>query len=153
KPSQHSVQQLRAIGIFPDFILCRSEVELSEDVKNKIALYCNVSPEAVIEEIDVKNSIYEVPLQLHAQNIDAMICKLLNLPDKKINLSDWEKIIRAITHPKGTITVGLVGKYVQHQDAYKSVLEALDHGAIAAGYKLDIKRFEADKIVNNNSVE
>lgn len=153
KPSQHSVQQLREIGIFPDFILCRSEVELSEDVKNKIALYCNVAPEAVIEEIDVRVSIYEVPLQLHAQNIDGMICKHLNLPDKKINLNDWEKIVKTISHPKGTVTVGLVGKYVQHQDAYKSILEALDHGAIAAGYKLEVKRFEADKIVQDGKVD
>lgn len=153
KPSQHSVQQLRAIGIFPDFILCRSEVDLSEDVKSKIALYCNVSREAVIEEVDVKTSIYEVPLQLHEQNMDGMICQLLNLPDKKINLSDWEKIVKTIREPKGTITVGLVGKYVQHQDAYKSVLEALDHGAIAAGYKLEVKRFEADKIVKDGSVD
>jgi len=153
KPSQHSVQQLRAIGIFPDFILCRSEVDLSEEVKDKIALYCNVSRAAVIEEVDVKNSIYEVPLQLHAQNMDSMICKMLNLKDKEINLSDWEKIIHTICNPKGTITVGLVGKYVQHQDAYKSILEALDHGAIAAGYKLEIKRFEADKIVKDDSVE
>lgn len=153
KPSQHSVQQLRAIGIFPDFILCRSEVDLSEDVKSKIALYCNVSPEAVIEEVDVKTSIYEVPLQLHEQNIDSKICEILSLPDRKIDLSDWKKIIDTIIKPKGTITVGLVGKYVQHQDAYKSVLEALDHGAIAAGYKLEVKRFEADKIINDNSVE
>lgn len=153
KPSQHSVQQLREIGIFPDFILCRSEVELSEEVKSKIALYCNVAVEAVIEEMDVKTSIYEVPLQLHAQNIDGMICKQLNLSDKKINLSDWEKIVETVSHPAGTITVGLVGKYVQHQDAYKSVLEALAHGAIAAGYKLEVKRFEADKIVHNNEVE
>lgn len=153
KPSQHSVQQLRAIGIFPDFILCRCEVQLSEEVKDKIALYCNVSREAVIEEIDVKTSIYEVPLQLHEQNIDTMICKLLNLPDKKINLADWEKIITSIRNPKGKIIVGLVGKYVQHQDAYKSILEALAHGAIAVGYELEIKRFEADKIVQNGSVE
>lgn len=153
KPSQHSVQQLRAIGIFPDFIVCRSEVALSEDVKDKIALYCNVTREAVIEEVDVETTIYEVPLQLHEQNIDAMICKLLNLPDKKINLSEWEKIIHSIRNPKGTITVGLVGKYVLHQDAYKSILEALDHAAVAAGYNLEIKQFEADKVVHNNSVE
>lgn len=153
KPSQHSVQQLRAIGIFPDFIICRSEVHLSEDVKDKIALYCNVTREAVIEEVDVKTTIYEVPLQLHEQNIDGMICKLLNLTDKKINLADWEQIIQTINNPKGKITIGLVGKYVQHQDAYKSVLEALDHGAIALGYDLEILRFEADKIIHNDSVE
>ena len=153
KPSQHSVQQLRAIGIFPDIILCRSEVTLSEDVKDKISLYCNVTREAVIEEVDVELSIYEVPIELHKQNIDSMICKMLNLTDKKIDLSDWDKIINTLKHPKGTITVGLVGKYVQHQDAYKSILEALDHGAIAAGYKLVVKKFEADKIFNNGGVE
>lgn len=153
KPSQHSVQQLRAIGIFPDIILCRCEVTLSEDVKDKIALYCNVTREAVIEEVDVELSIYEVPIELHKQNIDSMICKMLNLADKKIDLSDWEKIIKTLKHPKGTITLGLVGKYVQHQDAYKSILEALDHGAIAAGYKLVVKKFEADKIFNNGGVE
>jgi len=82
-----------------------------------------------------------------------MICKMLNLPEKKINLSDWEKILDVIKTPKGTITMGLVGKYVQHQDAYKSILESLTHGAIAAGYKLEIKRFEADKIIVDGQVE
>lgn len=146
KPSQHSVQQLREIGIFPDIILCRSENPLDEDVKAKLSLYCNVPREAVIDEVDVADSIYEVPLQLHAEGIDALICKLLNLHDKAIDLSDWEAILKTIRAPKGTITLGLVGKYVQHQDAYKSVMESLTHGAIAAGYKLEIKRFEADKI-------
>lgn len=153
KPSQHSVQQLREIGIFPDIILCRCEMPLSDDVKEKLALYCNVPREAIIDEVDVKLSIYEVPLELHQQQIDSMICKILDLSDKAIVLSDWEKIIKTIQHPKGTITVGLVGKYVQHQDAYKSVLEALDHAAIAAGYKLEVKRFESDKIVTNNTID
>lgn len=151
KPSQHSVQQLREIGIFPDIVLCRCEMPLSDEVKEKLALYCNVSREAVIDEVDVKLSIYEVPLELHNQKIDSMICKLLKLNDKDIDLSDWQNIVKTLQHPKGTITLGLVGKYVQHQDAYKSILEALEHGAIAAGYKIDIKRFEADKITNNNS--
>lgn len=153
KPSQYSVQQLREIGIFPDIILCRCEMSLDEEVKQKLSLYCNVPREAVIDEVDVKLSIYEVPIELHKQKIDEMICKLLNLPDKKINLDDWERIVDTIRHPKGTITVGLVGKYVQHQDAYKSILESLQHGAIAAGYKLEIKRFEADKILVNGKVE
>lgn len=153
KPSQHSVQQLREIGIFPDIILCRCEMSLSEEVKEKISLYCNVQRSAVIEEVDVEFSIYEVPLKLHEQDIDSKICKLLNLPDKKIKLNDWEKILETIRNPKGTITVGLVGKYVQHQDAYKSVLESLHHGAIAAGYKLEIKSFEADKIIRDNRVD
>ena len=153
KPSQHSVQVLREIGLFPDIMLCRCEHTLPEDVKNKISLFCNVPYNAVIEEVDVKHSIYEVPLKLHEQGIDKMICELMKLPYKKGQLKEWEKILETIQNPKGTITVGIVGKYVQHQDAYKSVFEALDHGAISCGYKLIIKRFEADKIMNNESVE
>ncbi|WP_075883541.1 CTP synthase [Candidatus Protochlamydia sp. W-9] len=146
KPSQHSVQVLRGIGIFPDIIVCRCEVNLSDEVKDKISLFCNVNRRAVIEEKDVEHSIYEVPLDLHKQGIDALICELLHLPNPSINLSEWEKILETIKNPKGTITVGIVGKYVQHQDAYKSVFESLTHGALAAGYKLQIKRFEADKL-------
>lgn len=153
KPSQHSVQQLRAIGIFPDIMICRCEMPLDEDVKQKMSLYCNVPLEAVIDEPDVTTSIYEVPIHLHAQKIDKMICKLLNLKDKEISLADWEKIVDTIRHPKGNITLGLVGKYVQHQDAYKSILESLAHAAVSVGYKLDIKRFEADKITTNGKVD
>lgn len=146
KPSQHSVQALRQIGIFPDIIICRCEFSLSEDVKDKISLFCNVPRKAVIEEVDVEHSIYEVPIKLHEEGIDGLICEMLNLPNLDIDLSEWAKIIHTIRHPKGTVTVGLVGKYVQHQDAYKSVIESLFHGALAAGYKLQIKRFEADKL-------
>lgn len=153
KPSQHSVQILREIGIFPDMMLCRCEESLDEDVKSKISLFCNVPYEAVIEEVDVKESIYEVPLKLHEQKADEMICKSLNLKNPPIKLTEWENILEIIRHPKGTITIGLVGKYVQHQDAYKSVLEALDHGAMSAGYKLEVKRFEADKIIHEDSVD
>lgn len=152
KPTQHSVQSLREIGIFPDFILCRCETPLEESVKEKISLFCNVPRRAVIEEADVQESIYEVPIELHNQDLDGKICSLLGLPSAPVDLSQLEKIIHSITNPKGKITVGIVGKYVQHQDAYKSIFEALDHGAIAAGYELEIKRFEADKIFNNGDV-
>lgn len=153
KPSQHSVQQLREIGIFPDIILCRCEQSLPEEVKDKLSLYCNVPKDAVIEEVDVEHTIYEVPLKLYEQKMDKMICKLLNVPDKNIALDEWENILEVIKKPKETITVGLVGKYVQHQDAYKSILESLQHGAIAAGYKLQIKRFEADKILKEDRLD
>lgn len=153
KPSQHSVQALRAIGIFPDMILCRCEAPLPEEVKDKISLFCNVPREAVIEEADVKHSIYEVPLELHRQGTDDKICELLKLPSKKANLSNWHKILHSINNPKGTVTVGIVGKYVQHQDAYKSIFESLAHGAIAAGYRLEIKKFEADKILEQGPIE
>ncbi|MCE5318010.1 MAG: CTP synthase, partial [Parachlamydia sp.] len=153
KPSQHSVQALRAIGIFPDIIICRCEKSLSDDVKDKISLFCNVPRRAVIEEVDVTDSIYEVPLKLHEQGIDDMICELLQLPSKKADLKAWEKILNTVRNPKGTVVVGIVGKYVQHQDAYKSINEALHHGAIAAGMQLEIRRFEADKILQNGRVD
>jgi CTP synthase len=146
KPSQHSVQVLREIGIFPDIIICRCEFSLSDEIKDKISLFCNVNRKAVIEEVDVNHSIYEVPLHLHKEGIDSLICELLHLRNPPIDLSDWEKIVEVIRHPKGTITVGVVGKYIQHQDAYKSVYESLVHAAIAQGYKIIIKRFEADKL-------
>lgn len=154
KPTQHSVQMLRGIGIFPDILIYRSEKPLSEEGKEKISLFCNVPKKAVFEEVDVEHTIYEVPLELHREKADDYICELLGLKTKKADLSDWEKIVKTICSPKGSISVGVVGKYVQHQDAYKSVFEALHHGAIAAGYTLNIRCFEADKLMDEgNSVE
>lgn len=151
KPSQQSVQLLRGIGIIPDLIVCRCEESLEEDVKDKISLFCNVSKNAVIDEPDVKTSIYEVPIKLHEQGIDDKICHLLKLQGTPVDLSEWHKIIDSIKNPKGKVTVGIVGKYVQHQDAYKSVYESLKHAAIDLGYELEIKNFEADKVLENGS--
>lgn len=153
KPTQHSAQVLRSIGIFPDIYICRCEKPLSSEIKEKIALFCSVRKEAVIEEMDVEHSIYEVPLQLNREGIDAMICEFLRLPDKSVCLSRWEKIVDTIKSPQGNITVGIIGKYLEHQDAYKSVFEALQHAAIDAGYHLNIRRFESDKIIEKGSVE
>jgi CTP synthase len=153
KPTQHSVQTLRSIGILPDIIVCRSESHLNEDVKKKISLFCNVSHASVFEEADVETSIYEVPLLLHAQGLDKHICKKLCLQDSAIDLSDWQELITRLRHPKGSVTIGVVGKYLQHKDAYKSVMEALNHGAIAAGYSLEIKTIESDKIQNESDLE
>ncbi len=153
KPSQHSVQLLRSIGIFPDIILLRAESTLDEDVKDKISLFCNVPRKAVIEEIDVEHSIYELPIKLHEQEIDKIICKLLNLNDIDIDLSEWKAIIETIKNPKGVVTVGFVGKYVQHQDAYKSVYESLKHAANEVGYNINIERYEADRIIENGTVD
>lgn len=152
KPTQHSVQAMREIGLMPDLIICRCEQSLSEEVKNKISLFCNVTRNAVFEEVDVEYSIYEVPIKLYEQNIDRMICDRLGLQYHDSDVSEWKKIVEIIKHPKGEINVGVIGKYVQHQDAYKSVYEALHHGAIAAGYKLNIKCFEADKILENGKL-
>lgn len=146
KPSQHSVQILREIGIFPDIMLCRSEKKLPDDVKDKISLFCNVTEDAVIEEVDVEYSIYEVPIKLKEQGLDTKIAEFFNFPIKEIDLSEWENLINVIKKPKGKVTIGVVGKYVQHQDAYKSIYESLSHAALSLGYHLEIKRFEADKL-------
>jgi CTP synthase len=146
KPSQHSTQMLRGIGIFPDMIICRCECALDDDVKDKISLFCNIQRGAVIEEVDVEHSIYEVPIKLNEQGADAMICEKLQLPNGPVDLSEWTKIVETIRNPRDTVTVGVVGKYVQHQDAYKSVIEALHHSAIDAGCKIKIRYFEADKL-------
>ncbi|MBX7065880.1 MAG: CTP synthase [Parachlamydiales bacterium] len=153
KPTQHSVQVLREIGIIPDIILCRCEDELSDDIKAKISLFCNVRQDLVIDEKDVAKSIYEVPIELHKQGLDEKICKALEVKSKPTDLSRWEKMLNTVLHPKGKVVVGIVGKYMDHQDAYKSVFEALHHGAIAAGCAIEIRRFESDRIVENGSVE
>ena len=138
---------MREIGISPDIILCRCENALSEEFKAKISLFCNVPQDAVIDEKDVEHSIYEVPLELHRQGLDAMVCKMLDLKSATPDLSRWEKMLHTVLNPKGKVIVGIVGKYMDHQDAYKSVFESLHHGAIAAGVGLEIRRFESDRIV------
>lgn len=152
KPTQHSVQALREIGISPDVILCRCDDALSDDIKGKISLFCNVPQEAVIDEKDVSHSIYEVPIELHRQGLDAMLGKRLDLKLKQADLSRWEKMLHTVLHPKGKVVVGIVGKYMDHQDAYKSVFEALHHGGLAAGIDVEIRRFESDRIVDQGSV-
>ncbi len=153
KPTQHSVQELRSIGISPDLILCRCESPLSTEIKKKISLFCNVPKEAVFDEVDVETSIYEVPIQLHEQGVDEKICEKLKLTGKEVDLTDWKELVERIKHPKGTVTVGIVGKYLQHKDAYKSVFEALQHGAMSSGYQLNIRTFESDKITSLEDLE
>lgn len=145
KPTQHSVQTLRSIGISPDLILCRCERPLSQELRDKISLFVNLAAEAIFDAVDVEHSIYEVPLALHRSGIDRRICQQLSLPFQSIDLSEWERLLHAVSHPKGTVTIGVVGKYLQHQDAYKSVFEALEHAALFAGHALVIKSIESDK--------
>ncbi len=148
KPTQHSVQMLREIGIIPDIILCRCEKSLSEELKDKISLFCGVRKDAVIDEPDVEFSIYEVPVALNKQGLDKKICQMLHLPKKETNIVKWEEMLHKMRHPKMKITIGVVGKYLQHQDAYKSVFESLQHAAIANQVELEIQRFESDKVTD-----
>jgi CTP synthase len=152
KPTQHSVQILREIGIIPDIILCRCEHSLSEEIKDKISLFCSVRKEAVVDEVDVEHSIYEVPLSLSKQGLDSKICHMLGLPPSTCDLSQWEEMLSVIRNPKDKVVIGVVGKYMQHQDAYKSVFEALHHGAIANGVSLHIRRFESDRVLDGGDV-
>ena len=153
KPTQQSVQTLREIGIIPDMILCRCEDSLSDEIKSKISLFCNVKKEHVFEAKDVRKTIYEVPLAFHDEGVDNEICKMLKIKCLKSDLSEWETIIDTISHPKGKVTVGVVGKYIDHQDAYKSVYEALQHGAIGNGYEIEIKKIESDQISDYSSIK
>lgn len=152
KPTQHSVQVLREIGIIPDIILCRCEHSLSEEIKDKISLFCSVPKEAVMDEVDVEFSIYEVPISLNKQGLDVKICSMLSLPPSKANLSKWEEMLHKMRHPKEKVVIGIVGKYLQHKDAYKSVFEALQHGAIANQVELEIRTFESDKILHGEDI-
>ncbi|NGX62696.1 MAG: CTP synthase [Candidatus Anoxychlamydiales bacterium] len=152
KPTQHSAQMLREIGIIPDIILCRSEMPIPKEFKDKISLFCNVKKDAVIDEVDVENSIYEVPIGLYEQKLDQMICKLLNLKCGSINLSKWKKMLNSLLNPKKSVTIGIVGKYLDHQDAYKSIFEALTHAGAALNTEVTIQKFESDKIVKNGSL-
>ncbi len=146
KPTQHSVQKLREIGIIPDFLVCRCNAPLNDDMRRKIALFTNVSEDCVIDEPDVKDTIFEVPFQFVDQQLDMKIIKRLGLNAKNLDMSEWKTIIERIRHPKGELTVAVVGKYGELQDAYKSIYEALDHGGIANEYKVKIKRVLAEKV-------
>ncbi len=126
KPTQHSVKELRSIGIQPDIVLCRCEFSLPEDLKNKVALFCNVPQNAVKEAIDV-NSIYKAPLTLADQDLDSLACELLRLPPRKRDLKKWRDLATIIDTPRPRVDIGVVGKYVDYPDSYKSIGEALTH--------------------------
>ncbi len=149
KPTQHSVGTLREIGISPDIILCRTEKHLTKEAKEKIALFCNVDKEAVIPAVDVK-SIYEVPGSFQKEGLDNLIVRLLHLKCADSDLSRWEEeVIKKIKNSTKEITIAVVGKYITLQDAYKSIYEALAHGAIANDVKLIIKRVDSENIEAN----
>ncbi len=143
KPTQHSVRELRAIGIQPDILLCRCDRSIPPEVKRKIALFCNVSEDAVITARDVE-TIYEVPLNLAGEGIDEIIMKDLDLPYRRRNLKDWEDLVDRIKHPVDEVTIGMVGKYVSYADSYKSLNEALLHGGVASNVKVRQRWIEAE---------
>jgi len=145
KPTQHSVKELRAIGIQPDMLICRAERPLPEEVKAKIALFCDVAKEAVITAKDVE-SVYEVPLVFAEQAVDEAVLELLGLAERarERDLRRWEAMVHRLKHPQGEVHIGLVGKYVEYEDSYKSLNEALLHGGLAHGRRTRITWIDAE---------
>jgi CTP synthase len=146
KPTQHSVSELRAIGIQPDILICRTERELAKDEAEKIAQFTNVEPRAVIEERDKEFSIYEVPLSLVNNKLDQLIVEKLNLRAKPLQIDDWRELLQRVMHPSHEVTIAVVGKYIKHHDAYKSIYEALDHAGINLSTRVIVRKVEAEDV-------
>jgi CTP synthase len=145
KPTQHSVKELRADGIQPDILLCRTEVPLSAELKSKIGLFCNVPQDAVITAIDVDN-IYEVPLLFHEEGLDGKILELLNVWTGAPNIKAWQDLVYNLKHPKHTVTIAVTGKYVDLTESYKSLHEALIHGGLANNAKVELLYISAEEL-------
>jgi len=143
KPTQHSVKELLSVGIQPDILLCRTDRFLSKDIKSKIALFCNVEEEAVITAKDVA-SIYEVPVCFAHEEVDTLVLRRLKLEAKDRDLSKWNDLVHRVYNPKDVVRIGIVGKYVEYEDSYKSLKEALVHGALAHNLKLEVNWIEAE---------
>lgn len=153
KPTQHSVGRLREIGITPDILLCRTEKSITKEQKEKIALFCSVDREAVIEAIDVK-SIYEVPLCFHKQGLDDLILRKLNLSKPEGDLNKWEdSVIKRLRNPKGEVKISVVGKYIMLPDAYKSIYESLVHGGIANNTRVVINKVDSEDIEKDGAAK
>jgi CTP synthase len=145
KPTQHSVKELRAIGIQPDMLFCRSERQLPQEVKEKIALFCDVDVRAVITAKDV-HSVYEIPLVFADQRVDESILRMLNLQAGPRNLARWTEMLDRMNNPAREVSIGLVGKYVEYEDSYKSLKEALLHAGIAHQARVKIEWIESDRM-------
>jgi CTP synthase len=148
KPTQHSVKELREIGIQPDVLLCRADRALPEDERRKIALFTNVPVEAVISAMDV-DSIYKIPAMLHEQRLDDIVCRKLGLTPPPANLASWEKLVYALEHPQREVNIALVGKYVDLTESYKSLSEALIHAGIHTGARIRINYVDSESIEKN----
>jgi len=144
KPTQHSVGQLRQIGIVPDVLVCRTEYPMTWEMREKISMFCNVDHDAVLEEKDVDYSIYEVPLVLEREGLYKILRKKFDLPDSDGDWEEWKNLIEAIKNPIKEIEVALVGKYIQLNDTYKSIYEAISHGGIANRVKVNLRKIDSE---------
>ena len=152
KPTQHSVKELLTIGIQPDILLCRCDRELPSEMKAKIALFCNVSPDAVITAPDVK-TVYEIPLMFNREGLDQLIVDLLRLPLGDTDLRQWSALVSRIRSLRESVTIGIIGKYVGYEDSYKSLNEALHHGGFANHVKVKFNWIESDELMTDERWE
>lgn len=152
KPTQMSVKSLQSMGIWPDILVCRSDYPIDEKMKEKIALFCNVKKEHVLQNLDAP-SLYEVPLMMEQEHLAQAVCECLNIPCPKPDLSDWEAMVQNLHESKKSVTIALVGKYVALHDAYLSVVEALKHGGIANKTDVDIRWIDAEELTSENIEE
>lgn len=153
KPTQHSVKELLAIGIQPDILVCRIQKKMSQEMKNKISLFCNVKEENVISAVDISTSIYEIPQMYREEKLDEVVLKSLGMEIRKLNFSKWENLVRVIRNPKKKVKIALIGKYISLQDAYRSIYEALSHGGIANEVLVDVVKLNPEDLDKNNTKE
>jgi CTP synthase len=146
KPTQQSVAKLREIGLQPQVLICRTEKPLEREVRQKLSMFCSVSEKAVIEERDVEHTIYEVPLMLHAEGLDQLVCDLLQLKTPEPQLESWRKFVECVISPQRRVRIAIVGKYIDLQDAYKSIYESLTHAAASQDCGIDLKLVDAESI-------
>lgn len=152
KPTQHSVKELLSIGIQPDLIVCRTEQVISQEMKNKIALFCNVNPKCVIQNLDAK-TLYEVPLMFEKEQLAQIVCEKLGIEVKELNLEEWELLVKKEKIKKRKVKIALVGKYVELHDAYISIVESLYHAGIQLESEVEIEWIDAEKINNKSKAE
>jgi CTP synthase len=148
KPTQQSVAKLREIGLQPQVLICRSENPLDLEVRQKLSMFCSVSEKAVIEARDVEHTVYEVPLLLHAEGLDQLVCDLLHVQTEEPDLTNWRKFVERVISPKKQVTIAVVGKYIDLQDAYKSIYESLTHAAASQDCGINLKLVDAETLQN-----
>jgi CTP synthase len=146
KPTQQSIAKLREIGLQPQVLLCRSQLPLDSELRQKLSMFCNVSVKAVIEARDVEHTIYELPLMLHQEGLDGLVCEFLHLTTPEPDLTKWRQFVERVVNPKKRIKIAVVGKYIDLQDAYKSIYESLTHAAASEDCRIDLKRIDADSL-------
>jgi CTP synthase len=152
KPTQHSVKNLLELGIQPDLLICRSEKKLTKDIRDKIALFCNVDSKSVISAYDC-STIYEVPLVFAKEKMDLIVLKRLHLSERKIKLDDWEKVVENIKNPQRTVEIALCGKYVEHLDAYKSIMESFVHAGAENNAKVKVRSISAERFDTEDPIK